>query len=101
MLKTSVFGCSEIFYIFTYLESIVLPNLLDCTHCSLKLYPTICLVGDESTIETVRTSGVIIYFRSKHLLRLCKLTHTFQMQTQARVDRAKKRESATGECCEL
>ncbi|XP_022097323.1 FERM domain-containing protein 6-like isoform X2 [Acanthaster planci] len=33
--------------------------------------------------------------KSKHLLRLCKLTHTFQMQTQPMVDTAKKRESAT------
>lgn len=32
--------------------------------------------------------------RSKHLLRLCKMTHAFQMQTQGLVDRAKKRESA-------
>ncbi|XP_038074355.1 FERM domain-containing protein 6-like [Patiria miniata] len=32
--------------------------------------------------------------KSKHLLRLCKLTHTFQMQTQPMVDTAKKRESA-------
>ncbi|XP_072031796.1 uncharacterized protein [Amphiura filiformis] len=32
--------------------------------------------------------------KSKHLLRLCKMTHAFQMQTQTLVDRAKKRESA-------
>ncbi|XP_033626932.1 FERM domain-containing protein 1-like [Asterias rubens] len=54
----------------------------------------------ELQVEGVADGRKITYYtsseaKSKHLLRLCKLTHTFQMQTQARVDRAKKRESAT------
>ncbi|XP_071506225.1 uncharacterized protein, partial [Diadema antillarum] len=54
----------------------------------------------ELLVEGVSDGRKITYYtcteaKSKHLLRLCKVTHTFQMQTQPQVERARKRESAS------
>lgn len=54
----------------------------------------------ELLVEGVSDGRKITYYtcteaKSKHLLRLCKLTHAFQMQTQTLVDRARIRESAS------
>ncbi|XP_033120981.1 FERM domain-containing protein 6-like [Anneissia japonica] len=52
----------------------------------------------ELQVEGVSDGRKINYYtgneaKSKHLLRLCKLTHAFQMKTQPIVDRARKREN--------
>ncbi|XP_071963375.1 FERM domain-containing protein 6-like [Antedon mediterranea] len=52
----------------------------------------------ELQVEGVSDGRKINYYtgneaKSKHLLRLCKLTHAFQMKTQPMVDRARKREN--------
>lgn len=54
----------------------------------------------ELLVEGVSDGRKITYYtcseaKSKHLLRLCKVTHAFQMQTQTLVERARIRESAS------
>ncbi|KAJ8045316.1 FERM domain-containing protein 6 [Holothuria leucospilota] len=52
----------------------------------------------ELHVDGVGTGRKITYYtvseaKSKHMLRLCKISHSFQMQTQTAVDSARKRES--------